>query len=84
MPTTKEHYLAVRNHFIKLLGGKCSKCGTTEELEIDHIIANGWGMGRGQERRMWEWFISYDENNLQLLCSAHNKEKHHSQHKPVD
>ena len=80
----KQHYQMIRQHFIKLLGGLCHKCGTDKNLEIDHIVPNGWGMGRGQQVRMWDWFQSYAEGNLQLLCSTHNKEKHYSQHKPVD
>lgn len=70
-----QHYQSVRQHFIKLLGGKCTKCETVFDLEIDHIIPNGWGGGRGQENRMWDWFPSYAEGNLQLLCKEHNREK---------
>lgn len=84
MPITLNHYQIIRQHFIKILGGKCSKCETIENLELDHIAANGWGMSRGRDVRMWEWFLSYSNGNLQLLCGACNKEKHHSQHKPID
>lgn len=76
MPLTSKHYQSVRNHFIKLLGEKCIKCGTIKNLELDHIIPNGWGGGRGRDKRMWDWFESHAENNLQILCSSCNNHKH--------
>jgi len=77
MAITLEHYQSVRQHFITLLGGKCAVCGTVESLELDHIVSNGWyvGRGRGRDIRMWEWFESQAEGNLQILCSKHNQEK---------
>ncbi len=77
MAITLKHYQSVRQHFIRLLGGKCAVCGITEDLEIDHIISNGWHTGKGRDRdiRMWEWFESYTEKNLQILCGKHNHEK---------
>lgn len=32
-----ERYHSRRNQFVDLLGGKCTCCGSTEQLEIDHI-----------------------------------------------
>jgi len=74
--TRKKHYRLVRQHFIKLLGGKCVECRITERLEIDHVVKNGFGSGRGQANRMWDWFESYAEGNLQILCSKCNNHKH--------
>jgi hypothetical protein len=45
-------------------GGKCAKCGTTEDLHFDHIIP--WSRGGS----------SNTADNVQLLCGKHNLEKH--------
>lgn len=45
-------------------GGKCTKCGTTQDLHFDHIIP--WSKGGS----------SNTADNIQLLCGKHNLEKH--------
>ncbi len=45
-------------------GGKCAKCGVTEDLHFDHIIP--WSRGGS----------STTADNIQLLCGRHNLEKH--------
>jgi len=45
-------------------GGKCAICGATEDLHFDHIIPYSKGGS------------SDTEDNIQLLCSKHNLEKH--------
>ncbi|MRR17362.1 MAG: HNH endonuclease [Deltaproteobacteria bacterium] len=45
-------------------GGKCTKCGTTEDLHFDHIIP--WSKGGS----------SNTSDNVQLLCGKHNLQKH--------
>ncbi len=45
-------------------GGKCTKCGATEDLHFDHIIP--WSKGGS----------STSADNIQLLCGMHNLEKH--------
>jgi hypothetical protein len=45
-------------------GGKCAKCGATEDLHFDHIIP--WSKGGS----------SNTADNIQLLCGKHNLEKH--------
>jgi hypothetical protein len=45
-------------------GGKCAKCGATEDLHFDHIIP--WSKGGS----------SGTAENIQLLCGKHNLEKH--------
>lgn len=44
-------------------GGKCTKCGATEDLHFDHIIP--WSKGGS----------STTADNIQLLCGKHNLEK---------
>ena len=45
-------------------GGKCVKCGATDELHFDHDLP--WSKGG----------TSLSEANVQLLCMRHNLEKH--------
>lgn len=44
-------------------GGKCTKCGATDELHFDHDLP--WSKGG----------TSITEENVQLLCARHNLEK---------
>ncbi len=45
-------------------GGKCTKCGSEDDLHFDHIIP--WSKGGSSET----------PDNIQLLCGKHNLEKH--------
>ena len=45
-------------------GGKCTKCGATDELHFDHILPYSKGG------------TSIRPENVQLLCARHNLEKH--------
>ena len=45
-------------------GGKCVKCGASDELHFDHDLP--WSKGGA----------SITEENVQLLCARHNLEKH--------
>lgn len=55
---------AVKLEVWKRDGGKCTKCGITEDLHFDHIIP--WSKGGS----------STSVDNIQLLCGMHNLEKH--------
>jgi len=55
---------AVKLEVWKRDGGKCAKCGATEDLHFDHIIP--WSRGGA----------SNTADNIQLLCGRHNLEKH--------
>lgn len=44
--------------------GKCTRCGSSEDLHFDHVIP--WSKGGS----------STTPNNVQLLCGRHNLEKH--------
>lgn len=45
-------------------GGKCTKCGSEQDLHFDHIIP--WSKGGS----------SATPDNIQLLCGKHNLQKH--------
>ena len=60
----------------ELLGGKCVECGTTEELEFDHLEP------RDYESRKLEWSHRISiyrreiaEGKIQLLCKPCNSRK---------
>jgi hypothetical protein len=55
---------AIKLEVWKRDGGKCAKCGATEDLHFDHIIP--WSKGGS----------SNTADNIQLLCGKHNLEKH--------
>ncbi len=55
---------AVKLEVWKRDGGKCAKCGATEDLHFDHIIP--WSKGGSSDTA----------DNIQLLCGKHNLEKH--------
>jgi hypothetical protein len=59
-----------------ILGGCCAECKTKRKLQFDCIRPTGdW-----HHRIEWSWRISFyrkqlREQNLQLLCEFHNKQK---------
>lgn len=78
MPLTSEKRQLIRDHFKKLFGRECNRCGSNFDLEFHHIIPNGWGRSRGSTARCWDLFEAYNEDNLELLChDCHTQ--HHKQ-----
>lgn len=72
----RERYAQQRADFIAFLGGECAKCGSTDDLEFDHIdrstksfgIAGLWPVKRLPE--------VYEElKKCQLLCDPCHNEK---------
>lgn len=76
MPISPTHKALMREHFRKLLGDTCVNCGSTFNIEIHHIIPCGLGRSRGSERRIWDLFAAYHDNNLRLLCHDCHVEHH--------
>lgn len=75
-----ERYRERRAYAIEKLGGKCVVCGTTENLEIDHINKKDKSFQITQR-----WSVSIEEYNkelakCQLLCNLHHKEKSSREH----
>lgn len=77
-----------RRAYVKLieeLGGKCVKCGTTENLTIDHID----GCEFDHNGVEWSHRISIyrreaKEGKLQILCDKHNCQKGDPRSRPDD
>ena len=55
---------AVKLEVWKRDGGKCTKCGASDELHFDHVIPYSRGG------------TSLTAENIQLLCARHNLQKH--------
>ena len=79
--TPSRHVLWARKRRDELraeLGGKCVKCGTTEDLEFDHIDAKTktWTTkGVGFVRSITLYWRDHRAGLLQLLCRSHNASK---------
>jgi 5-methylcytosine-specific restriction endonuclease McrA len=64
-----------RAGLIWVLGGKCADCGSTEDLQFDHIDLDGPCSAKsGVWRLAWERILA-DLFNLQLLCPDCHIEK---------
>ena len=62
-PASREHLSASKRKRILLRGkGRCMKCGSKKNLEIDHVVP----LARGGSNRL---------ENLQLLCQSCNRRK---------
>jgi hypothetical protein len=71
----KERWKQRRQKAIEYLGGRCIQCGTTENLEFDHIdpstkVATIAKISAASEQRFWA-----EVDKCQLLCSTHHREK---------
>lgn len=71
-----DYYNNQRAFLYAELGGKCVRCGTTENLEIDHI---DWRLKEQNMGRLWP-AKRHNEMMLelakcQLLCREHHKQK---------
>lgn len=67
-------YSRVRERLVSMLGGQCVKCGSTENLQFDHVdpSTKSFNVSEGWARK---WFLVVEEiNKCQLLCfSCHRK-----------
>lgn len=70
-----ERYYKRRAIGIERLGSKCVECGTTEELEFDHIdeTTKLFNVGANWSINLEEWLAEIDK--CQLLCKTHHKIK---------
>lgn len=70
----RRRYYERRDKAISLLGGKCSECGTTENLEFDHIehISKSFDVSDRLAQYTWSRLLP-ELMKCQLLCQAcHN------------
>lgn len=71
----RQRYAEAKHRLIGMLGGKCTRCGTTEDLQFDHVsralkqyaILNRWNRGAAE--------LAAELAKCQLLCKPHHLEK---------
>lgn len=76
--SSNERKQSRRNHYKQILGGVCSRCGATEDLEFDHKDPKTKTV-----RYLWNQsnaFLDAERPLLQLLCAKHHHEKTTSEH----
>jgi len=79
---TKFRQKLIHNSLIAMLGGKCGKCDSKENLEIDHILGGGIAERRfkfsNSNHMMYRYYLANPKKAkyaLQVLCRIHNQEK---------
>lgn len=71
----KMRYKRLRMELIESLGSRCSKCYSTENLELDHKDSTTKNYDISK-RMLWGYFTNLDEiHKLQLLCRTCHKAK---------
>ena len=80
----KEYMLARyhrrRSEAIEKLGGECAKCGSREDLEIDHINKEDKGFSIGKLWSCSQEKFDKEVEKCQVLCSPCHTEKSVKEH----
>lgn len=76
-----DYYHNRRKLLIETLGGKCSKCGSNVNLELDHIVPDDKGLEAGKLiTSNWKRTdVKAEIKKLQLLCELCHKSKTNSE-----
>ncbi len=71
----KRRYDERRSLAIQILGGRCVKCGATDDLQFDHIVHEQKSFDIADRLAQYTWKRILEElKKCQLLCSkCHNK-----------
>jgi hypothetical protein len=70
-----ERYHRLRAEYIHLLGGKCVICGSTNQLEFDHIDPGTKTIDVGKLLSVSKAVRDAEFKKCQLLCKSHHAEK---------
>jgi len=71
----REHRKERRAHCIEYLGGKCVKCGTTHNLQFDHIKREGKKYTIGGKLTYKFDYLKEELDKCQLLCAPCHLDK---------
>lgn len=71
----RARYHRIRAEIVARLGGKCVQCGTTEDLEIDHIDRSTKTINVGQLTSVSRKKLEEEIPKCQLLCQPCHLEK---------
>jgi 5-methylcytosine-specific restriction endonuclease McrA len=78
----RERYNTRRDAALVALGGKCAKCGSTEDLEFDHVDP---ASKKYEVSTMFSKYsaakIAEELEKCQLLCKPHHQEKTKSENR---
>lgn len=70
-----KRYYERRKYAIEQLGSRCAECGSTDQLEIDHIDPKKKSFDVGKLwSTAWARFIA-ELKKCQLLCDTHHNDK---------
>lgn len=70
-----KYYHNNRNKLIKMMGGRCAKCGGTANLEFDHIDSSIKSFGISKCLQYGPQYLIPELDKCQLLCHACHKQK---------
>ena len=75
-----ERYHRWRLEYLEELGGKCVQCGSTKQLEFDHIDPSDKEFTIGSNLTYPREKVREELKKCQLLCRGCHIEKHKSEH----
>jgi hypothetical protein len=72
----RRYYRMRMDRAIAYLGGACAQCGSTEDLEIDHVdpSVKSFTIASAGWKKSWE-ILKAELQKCQLLCSQHHRVK---------
>ena len=71
----REYYYVRRARIIEYLGGVCAECGTTENLEIDHVSREDKAFSISKNLTLSNPAVQEELSKCQLLCEEHHLAK---------
>lgn len=71
----RKQYVRLKGRAISLLGGKCVRCGTTSNLQIDHIDPRTKSFEVNHVQSHSWTAVAEELGKCQLLCVPHHKMK---------
>lgn len=71
----REYYHVRRRRALEYLGGKCVKCGSTENLEIDHVERSDKEFNISKNLTVSNPTVRAELDKCQLLCRKHHLAK---------
>lgn len=71
----KNRYHSVRNKIIQDLGGKCNRCGSKDNLHLDHKDKSKKQLNMADAHSVADSKLKEELKNIQLLCEDCHKQK---------
>ena len=61
--------MRIRKQLFARLGWKCVRCGSSEDLSIDHVDGRSWSLNMAWVKRMQRYWTEFEAGvRLRLLC----------------